>query len=576
MIRWLANRSLLQKLGLPIMLLVVAVAAVIWQARGGLLVLAQSNRDVAGSVAKRLELAMTIQAAASMATINEKNTILEPNAEGMRTFAAEYDQNIRRAFSAADDLIALSPNEERRAFNVRIKDALASYDRIARQVLDKAQANQNDDAFKLSIGAGRDARRQVVELTTERVDMNRKTLQDSIAAADDLADGTLRDLYIAIALALGISLPLLAWIVVRMVARPVGELIGSMSSIAGGNFETDVKGADRTDEIGKLARALQIFRDEGRRMRALEAAAAEEKASADARLAEEKARAEEARRTALLALAERFEQSVGGVVDAVAAAAGQMESAATALSAGAEQASRQATAVAAASEEASVNVNTVATATEELSASILEIGRQVSVSANMAGNAARDAERSNEMIQGLDTAAKAIGEVVRIITDIAGQTNLLALNATIEAARAGEAGKGFAVVANEVKALANQTAKATDAIQAKVGEIQSATDGAVTSIQGIGRVIEQLNGISAAIAAAVEQQGAATQDIAGNVQQAATGTVEVTRNISGVTQAARETGAAANDLLVTAGNLARQAGALRQEVQSFLGTIRAA
>ena len=576
MIRWLANRSLLQKLGLPIALLVVAVAMVIWQAREGLLVLADTNREVAGAVAKRLELALTIQGAASMATINEKNTILEPTVEGMRGFVGEYDQNIRRAFAAADELIALSPNEERRVFNVRIKDALVDYYRVARQVLDKALANQNDEAFKLSIGAGREARRQVVELTSERVEGNRKTLQDSIAGADTLAAGTMRDLYVAVAIALGVSLPLLGWIVVWMVARPMGDVISSMSAIAGGNLDADVKGAERTDEIGKLARALQVFRDEGRRMRALEAAAAAEKAASDARLAEEKARAEEARRASLLALAESFERSVGGVVDAVAAAASQMETAATALSAGAEQATRQATAVAAASEEASVNVNTVATATEELSASILEIGRQVSVSADMAGNAARDAERSNEMIQGLDTAAKAIGEVVRIITDIAGQTNLLALNATIEAARAGEAGKGFAVVANEVKALANQTAKATDAIQAKVGEIQSATDGAVSSIQGIGRVIEQLNGISATIAAAVEQQGAATQDIAGNVQQAATGTVEVTRNISGVTQAARETGSAATELLGTAGSLARQAGALRSEVQSFLGTIRAA
>jgi methyl-accepting chemotaxis protein len=594
MLSWFKNRSLLEKLAFPTVVLMLAVGVIIWQARDGLATLNQASGDALNVVAKRLELALTVQSATAQATIAEKNVILEKTDEGMKRFAADYDSNIKAALDAADQLVALATTDERRAFNQKIKATIEDYDRAARQVLALGQQNQNEEAFKVSSTVARPARLKLVEMTNERVRANRADLDKATTDIDALAGATLTRLYVTTGLGLGLALPLLAGIAIWMVARPLAVMTGAMSTIADGNLEVEVAGADRKDEVGRLARALEIFKQKGLEMRRLEAEAAaereraerdrraaeaeaaERKAAAERAAAEQKAQAERERRDALLKMASDFEASVSGVVDAVAAAATEMEASAATMSATAEQATRQATAVTAASEEASVNVNTVAGATEELSASIVEIGRQVNVSARMASEAASEAERTDGLIRNLEGAAKAIGEVIGLINSIAGQTNLLALNATIEAARAGEAGKGFAVVASEVKALATQTAKATEAIHGKVGEIQAATGGAVDAIHSISSVIEKLNGVSSSIASAVEQQGAATKDIASNVQQAAAGTMEVSRNITGVTEAAVETGSAASQVLGTAGELSRQAAALRHEVERFLATVRAA
>ena len=267
----------------------------------------------------------------------------------------------------------------------------------------------------------------------------------------------------------------------------------------------------------------------------------------------------------------RLAERVSTVVDAVAGAATEMRATAQSMSATAEETSRQSTAVAAASEEASTNVQTVASAGEELSSSITEIGRQVEQSTKTAARAVDEAKRTNDQVASLASAASQIGEVVKLISGIAEQTNLLALNATIEAARAGEAGKGFAVVAAEVKSLANQTAKATEEISAKIGEMQSATGGSVEAIKAIAKTIEEINQISTTIAAAVEEQSAATQEISRNVQQAAKGTQEVNENITGVTQGASQTGAAAGQVLTAAEQLAKEAETLRLEVDKFLG-----
>jgi methyl-accepting chemotaxis protein len=275
-------------------------------------------------------------------------------------------------------------------------------------------------------------------------------------------------------------------------------------------------------------------------------------------------------------LATAFEASIRGVVQSVSGAAGKLQNDARKMSDVAERANRQSRAVAHASDLATTNVQTVAAAAEELSSSIGEINRQVADSARITTEAVSEVGRTNATVEGLATAAQRIGEVVRLISDIASQTNLLALNATIEAARAGEAGKGFAVVASEVKSLANQTAKATEEIAAQITAMQKVSSDAVSAIKGIGATIGRIDEIVSVISDAVRQQGSATNEIAQNVQLAAAGTQEVAHNIGGVTEAAADTGATASQLLTESDDLAHQAETLQREVDRFTANIRAA
>ncbi len=353
--------------------------------------------------------------------------------------------------------------------------------------------------------------------------------------------------------------------IVRGITGPLGEMTAAMGRLAEGELEIHIPAQGRGDEIGKIAAAVQVFKENAIRVKEMEAEQVE---------AEQRAEGE--KHAAMNKLADDFESAVGGVVDQVSSAATEMQASSESMAATAHQTTQQASAVAAASEEASANVQTVASAAEELSSSISEISRQVGQSSQITSNAVIQAEQTNEKVQGLAQAANKIGEVVALITDIADQTNLLALNATIEAARAGDAGKGFAVVASEVKNLANQTAKATDEIGTQIAEIQAATSEAVTSIEAIGKTISEVDEIAAAIAAAVEEQGAATQEIARNVEQAATGTNEVSSNIGSVNQAAGDTGAAATQMRSAAGELSVQSETLRSEVGKFLANVRAA
>ena len=356
-----------------------------------------------------------------------------------------------------------------------------------------------------------------------------------------------------------------AWLIGRGISRPLGILGARMKDLADGKLEGDIPGVGRGDEIGAMAATVQIFKDNAVRIRGLE------KTEADAK---ERAAAE--RRSVMEGIANDFERSVNGIVRSVSSAAAGMQTTAQSMTATASDASSRAATVGAASQKASGNVGTVAAAAEELSSSVAEISRQVMRSTEVASRAVNDAERTNATVQVLSSGAEKIGEVVKLIHSIAAQTNLLALNATIEAARAGESGRGFAVVASEVKALANQTAKATEEISAQVAAMQTSTSDAVAAISGITQTIAEMSEITAGISTSIEQQGEATREIARNIQSVAAGSSEINAHIGSVTSAAEATGSAATDVLSNARELDNQSGALRSAVDNFLAKVRAA
>jgi methyl-accepting chemotaxis protein len=359
---------------------------------------------------------------------------------------------------------------------------------------------------------------------------------------------------------------LLAVLLGNGISRPMVKMCAAMRELAKGNFDVVLPGLGRKDEIGDMAAAVEAFK--------VQAVA---KAERDAAAHEESNRAaSEARRAEMIQFADQFEAAVGAIVANVSSSAAQLESAADTLTQTAETTQSLSTHVAGASEEASSNMQSVAAATEELSMSVDEIGRQVHESSRIAASAVKQANLTDERIGELSRAAQDIGDVVKLITAIAEQTNLLALNATIEAARAGEAGRGFAVVASEVKSLASQTAKATDEISSHILGMQSATRESVAAIKEISSTIGQISEIASTIATAVEQQGAATQEIAGNVQNVAQGTEEVANNISQVNNGATQTGAASAEVLSSAQTLSAESARLREELDRFMGSVRAA
>ena len=493
------------------------------------------------------------QGAILLATTEEQRAMAKHLVEEQR---AAYDK-MRQEYESA-----ISTPEERQLVDV-MDAALSNYQELSQHYDQLIAAGKRDEASAIFMGDMFDSMKKFRDALRKDFDFNESGGQR--VADESVANGNATYHWILVVLGLAALICLGAgWAIVHSVSQPIAAMTEAMGRLARRDMTAQIIGLGRGDEIGAMAKAVEVFKD----------SMVESERLAAARAAEQTAKEQ---RTKLVGdLVGNFETKVGQLVGHLAAASTELEATARAMTESAKQTDQQAGTVASAAEEASVNVQTVASAAEELTASIAEITRRVADSSRIASKAADDAQHTDGVVRALAESAQKIGDVVGLITSIAGQTNLLALNATIEAARAGDAGKGFAVVASEVKSLANQTAKATEEIGEQVRQIQGATGEAVKAIESIVSTIGEMSAIATAIAAAVEEQGAATQEIARNVQQAATGTKDVTLNIATVSQAASETGASASQVLDASTELSRRSEQLSAEVNSFTTAVRAA
>jgi methyl-accepting chemotaxis protein len=562
--RALNNLKLLTKLAIPIAIFVAVTIGLAALAQISVRGMADDTQDLIEHEVAQQGLILQINAEVNETTTQEKNLILFNDPEMIKSGDKTFNQYKELTLKHTDELVALANDPEQKAKFTDLKAQVTTYFSLLDKSVEFGRANRDEDALKISNGEGRDARKKIRDLLASHVEASKKALEREKHHATSLASSTSWILLTSAALGIVIPLGLLGAIIIYGITRPLGAMTASMGSLAQGDLSVVITGIERQDEVGVLARSLQVFKDnaiEARRLAALQ---------------EAENQAKMRRAEVLDQLTKTFEHNVSALTQGLSSAASEMEATAQSMTTVAGQTTRQSVTVSSAAQQTSANVQTVAAATEELSISIREIASQVSQSSQIADKAVQGARRTDATVQELASMASKIGDVVQLINTIAGQTNLLALNATIEAARAGEAGKGFAVVATEVKELASQTAKATEEIGAQIASVQQATGQTVAAIQEIARTIAEMSQISTSIAAAMEEQGAATSEIARNVQEAARGTEAVTGSIVDVQNGAGETSAAASQVLGAAQELARHSNDLGHEVATFLQGVKAA
>ena len=506
-----------------------------------------------GSVHNRAILLRDVVLLSTRADIDQALGDIEGQSGNYRTSAVAMDAMFARNVAVTDD--------ERQILG-SIKRIEARTMPVAASVVSLRLAGKVDEAHRLLMDEARPDFIEWLRVINQFIDLEEAKNHVVGHEAQAQAQAFRLSMLLLCGAAILIGAGITVWSIRSL--RPLHGLTLTMNRLSRRELDAEVGGLDRHDEIGAMARAVQIFKDG--------------MIGADAALAGREAERQDKDRRAQAVgkLLDGFERTIGQMVGLLSAASTEMEATAQAMSSTAGETNQQAGTVASAADLGSAGVQTVAAAAEQLTSSINEINRQVSQSARVSGQAVVDAQGAGRVMDTLAGGAQKIGEIVSLINNIASQTNLLALNATIEAARAGDAGKGFAVVASEVKSLAQQTARATDEIAGQIGQVQAATREAVEAIRGITLVIEQVGAISTSIAAAVEEQGAATAEIARNVQQTSASTRTVTSNIVKVSQAANDTGAAAGQVLSAAQDLSRQAEELSREVGSFIGGVRTA
>jgi methyl-accepting chemotaxis protein len=564
---WLNNFKIAVKVSLIVVLMAMVTIGTVVFATQRMRAADDANTDVVGRVDHSATMAARAGRMAENYVSSAFQLAAETTDEGNVRYLAQTGAS-RKAYESSMAAI-LKDMPEQRAI---IEPTIASFEK-AFAVCDPgikyaATTNTPDENLK----AAQRLKAECVPPAELAIKAHAKMVDDLIAGSAKISDGlteeanfAIRMVWISAGIGLFLGLAAALWIGIKGLSQPIARLKSAMEALAGNNLSVEVPGIGRRDELGDMARTVEVFKKNGIEVERLKG----EQQAIEKRAAEQ-------RKAEMIKMADSFEGAVGQIIETVSSASTELEASAGTLTKTAERAQQITTTVAAASEEASTNVQSVASATEEMASSVNEISRQVQESARIASEAVGQARTTTDRVSELSKAATRIGDVVELINTIAGQTNLLALNATIEAARAGEAGRGFAVVASEVKALAEQTAKATGEIGHQITGIQAATQDSVNAIKEISGTIERLSEISSAIAAAVEEQGAATQEISRNVQQAAQGTQQVSSNITDVQRGASETGSASSQVLSAAQSLSNDSNRLKLEVGKFLNSVRAA